>query len=266
MQNVNIFFNLDSFRRYLDAGTVNGIFQKAKKQSETGKIDFCGTETWTEANDLMRDGDSKSAALMKSAGGIKASAGEGTKTRRYSAVCGGAANVPAMLMGLPKSMIAQKKIVYKNSKVLNICYNLTVDFSVKREDIIRASAALAGAVMGLEKRGYRVNLYVCCASEEGRDICAFFVKIKDSGQYIDPKKLAYPLVNPSMLRRHFFRYVEIAPGLSDSRWPLGYGHLLRSKNDLQKLASGSGLNLKDIICLDDIKNMNPEKIAEFLAN
>lgn len=271
MQYVKIFNNLDALRRYLDAGEINAIFKAANKRaSETGSEKFCSTGSWNEANEIMRDGDAKNAALMKAAGGIKAAAGDGVKTRRYSAVCGGAANVPAMLMGLPKSMIANKKITFKDSKVLNICYNTTVDCGVRAETIIKASSALAGAIMGMEKKGYRVNLYVCCSSESKYcrrvERCAMFVKIKDSGQYMDAKKLAYPLINPSFLRRHYFRFVETSPEIKNENWPFGYGHLIDEKKDLLELAAGAGLNIKDILCLDDIKDKTPAQIAASLAN
>ena len=40
---------------------------------------------------------------------------------------------------------------------------------------------------------------------------SIMVKIKDAGQYFDGLRVAYPLVNPSFLRRHIFAVLERMP-------------------------------------------------------
>ena len=49
------------------------------------------------------------------------------------------------------------------------------------------------------------------------------VKIKDAGQYFDSLRVAYPLINPSFLRRHIFAVME---RIKDVELPSGYGAVM----------------------------------------
>ena len=112
--------------------------------------------------------------------------------------------VPKVLAGDPNNMLAIKKQAYRSTKVINIIYSMSCSGSVPATEILNNSAKLVEVICQLEKNGYRVNLY---AGDNARfkkldTHTAFIIKLKDSGKYLDPLKIAYPLVNPSFLRHH----------------------------------------------------------------
>lgn len=268
-----VFANLDGLRRYLDNAKYNDLFRcEGDRSSITGRASFTGTADYTTANDLLRDGDTNNANKLKAAAGngLKAANGDGQKTRRVSAICGGAANVPAVLMGLPKSMIAQRKFIYKDTKVLNLVYNVAIHAGIDASEINRVSINLVNAIMGIEKKGYRVNLYVsiCAEQKGGRDTeyCNMFVRIKDSGQYLDVKKMAYPLVNPSMLRRHYFRFLETSEGLKNTSWVYGYGTPVRDVAKIQEFAKKAGINAKKAVTFYQVQKKSAPEIMQFLLS
>lgn len=267
MQIVKSFTNLDGFRAYLDAAPENEVFAGRSCGSRTGSEKFAGTESYEAANILLRDADSRTAAALKAAAAVHVKTlGEGRRTRHFNAVCGGAVNVPATIMGLPKSMIRTEKVTYKDSKVLTICYNGTAASSVDKNALRDTAAALMGAIMGLEKNGYRINLYVYMGSRRGADSCNMFVRIKDSGQYLDLKKMAYPLVNPSMLRRHFLRFVETAPGLKNQSFYIGHGAVIDDAGAVQSAAKEAGLNFKKIVSFESLRGKKAPAIMEALSD
>ena len=249
-----VFSNLEGFRRYLDTAKFNDLFKyEYERSSNTGRASFTGTANYETADGLLRDGDTENAKRLTAAtgNGLKSANGDGQRARRVSAVCGGAANVPAVLMGLPKSMIKQQKFVYKDTKVLNLVYSVSIHSGIDASEINRVSINLVNAIMGIEKKGYRVNLYVCVCAERragrGSEFCNMFVRIKDSGQYMDVKKMAYPLVNPSMLRRHYFRFVETAENIKNSSWVDTYGTPIRDVLKIQEFAKNAGINAQKVV-------------------
>lgn len=266
------FSNLDGLRAYLDTAPENQVFKGRDCGSFTGSERFTGTESYEAANVLLRDGDEKSAAALKTATAARVKTlGEGRRTRRYASVCGGAASVPAALMGLPKSMIRTEKVTYKDSKVLNVCYNGSASYDISADELKDTAAALMGALMGLEKNGYRVNLYVyfgseCSARGGHYDTCNMFVRIKDSAQYLDIKKTAYPLVNPSMLRRHFLRFVETAPGLKNLYFSIGHGSPISDAGLVDTAAKNAGLHLKKIVSFYELRGLNTAAIMSKLSD
>lgn len=266
------FSNLDGLRSYLDTTPENEVFKSRRCGSHTGSEKFSGTESYEAANVLLRDGDEKSAAALKTATAARVKTiGEGKRTRRYNAICGGAVNVPAALLGLPKTMIRTEKVSYKDSKVLNVCYNGSASSDIEAYELKDTAAALMGALMGLEKNGYRVNLYVyfgskCSASRGRYDTCNMFVRIKDSAQYLDIKKTAYPLVNPSMLRRHFLRFVETAPGLTNKRFTIGHGAPVTDSDTIKNAANNAGLHLKKIVSFYELRGLDTAAIMSKLSD
>ena len=262
------FENLTAFHAYLSSTPYNTAFSGRSHDSETGTRSFTGTDSYDAAEKLLIEGDAESAAKIYRAVNvkIKRTAGAGTRTRRFSSVCGGAVNVPATLVGLPKSMYNLKKEHFETgSKVLTICYNNNASSCVSVDEKVNASAALVAAVVELENRGYRINLYASCSAYQGHEYCANFVKVKDSGQYMDLLKMSYPLVNPSFQRRHAFRFRETMPGLSRN-WVGGYGCSVTDSATVATLAEKAGLNLKKIVTYYEIKGLEPAKIVDMILS
>ena len=109
-------------------------------------------------------------------------------------------------------MIASKKIVTK-TKVINIIYNISVPGSLEASGIVNAGAKMVSIIRYLEQNNIRVNLYTIWATWDKKSghRCAFYVKIKDAGAPLNLLNIAYPIINPSMLRRHGFKWLETIP-------------------------------------------------------
>ena len=211
----NKFNSVEEFSNWLQSTPQTA---KGKEFDESNKTDeyyteFSGTKSFDEAQNLLKYGDKvnadKIAATIRK---IKAQ-GKGNETRNklYNSPCGFMPIVPKVLAGDPNNMLAIRKQRYNSTKVLNIAYNTMVSWSISTEEIIETAAKVANVIASLEKNGYRVNLYVCFSVKSTCDESSkaiSIIKIKDSGKYLDTLRIAYPLVNPSFLRRHLFAYLE----------------------------------------------------------
>lgn len=187
---------------------------------------FTGTASFEEADNLMKFGDDDNAKKIQSASAnvkAKTTPGESNRNRLYSSPCGFLPIVPRVLSGVPENMLAIRKEAYKNTKIINIVYNVTAGYSVEADEIIEVSAKVASAIKTLEKNGYRVNLYLACVCGVNSKTVCITVKTKDSGQYFDTLRAAYPLVNPSFLRRHLSAVLE---RIKEIQLTPGYGKVL----------------------------------------
>ena len=211
-----IFNKFDSVEEFSHWLQVTPQTAKGKEFDESNKTDedyteFSGTKSFDEAQNLLKYGDKVNAdKITATIRKIKAQ-GKGNETRNklYNSPCGFMPIVPKVLAGDPQNMLAIRKERYKSTKVLNIAYNTMVSWSISTEEIIETAAKVANVIASLEKNGYRVNLYAfSCGIGKRNTAFSLLVKIKDSGKYFDTLRIAYPLVNPSFLRRHAFRWLE----------------------------------------------------------
>jgi hypothetical protein len=104
--------------------------------------------------------------------------------------------------------------------------------------------------------------------ESSHEAAGAFIKIKDSGAYMDRKKMAYPLVNTSFFRRHMFKFIETNDGLKDSIWASCYGMAI-DKNAAGhekriQIAKAAGVQVKNIVSYYDIKDLDEAGIAALL--
>ena len=227
----NKFETVEAFSNWLQTTpqTKMGSFLN---ESITNSFRFTGTKSFKFADDLMKFGDKENADKINATIRKIKAQGNGNETRNklYNSPCGFLPVVPKVLAGDPQNMLAIKKQRYNSTKVLNIVYNITVSGGNKKESLFETAAKVANVIASLEKNGYRVNLYVCFSvksryNENSKAIS--IIKIKDSGKYLDTLRIAYPLVNPSFLRRHFFAYLERLEG-----YELGEGYGIPLKDEL----------------------------------
>ena len=223
-----VFNSLSAFNNALKDRPVNPVFKNAQ-HSQIDSIhyrEFTKTKSYDEASELMLHGDSTNLGKLVAVDGVDLSRLRGYKivNRQQKAVCGGFPLVPVYLTGVPKNMLASKKIAIK-TKVINIIYNISAPGSLKASSIVNAGANMVSIIRYLEKNGIRVNLYTIWATWDKKSghRCAFFVKIKDAGAPLNLLNIAYPIINPSMLRRHGFKWLETIPTKIPDRYCLGYG-------------------------------------------
>lgn len=228
-------------------------------------VGFTGTETYEEADELLLKGDKKTAGeISHKLVAIKQQLSkEAPKRRIYSTIQGCAPNVPAYIAGTPNSMINSMQKTGK-TKVLTIAYNVAVSAFVTTDEMRETATQLVGAIMALEAGGTRVNLYICVEGRGWRGKNAgqkWFVaiKIKSAGQALDTLKMCYPLIHPSMFRRHFFRWLETREGVGASLRD-GYGCVSSGVDGLKAVK----LEVDRLLTFDNCQHKDYKEIAQFI--
>lgn len=204
------------------------------EDSHTGSEDFTGTESYEAATKLAVCGDNVSAA--KVAKNIKKLRSEKAKTEQrvqrsiIRTVAGSRPCVPAAVIGHPCSMYRRKD--YKvNKPVVSVYYSVSMSGGTDAAVLVEAGAKMAEAIQIVERSGVRVNLYVGNTSRTSSQLSCCFVRVKDSAKDFELLRMAYPVVNPSFFRRHWFRWCETKESLKTREWRDGYGRPLRTKEE-----------------------------------
>ena len=240
----DLFFNFAStldLSKHLANAKVSATFAKyiLSSQKKDVSSDY-STESYEEADERLKQGDRQNVGkiqkILRTA--VLKGSGTSTKTRSYVDVVGFAPHVPNFCANVPQTMINQRVVRYKNTKVLNVLYNASVDWTVSNQKICETASKVLSEIYSAEKRGYRINLYVAISSKSDSQYCTALLKIKSSEQYMDLLKVVYPMINPMFIRRHFFRLIETTEGLN-SGFTHGYGGVVKSQSELMsKLPSG----------------------------
>lgn len=193
--------------------TLNERIKSYKGEIYDPSFKFCGTNSLDEANDLFYHGDKENADKVTAAKAKIKAQGKGYETRNslYNSPCGFMPIVPKVLAGEPNNMLAIKKQRYNSTKVLNIVFDLWVNCGISKEERAEISIKVLNVITGLERKGYRINLYAGCEFElDEKTHAGLLIKIKDSGKYTDILRIAYPLINASFLRRHCFNWLNVS--------------------------------------------------------
>ena len=125
------------------------------------------------------------------------------------------------------------------------------------DDVVDAGAKVLTYLRDLESQGYRVNLYIMMCSSEVREQIAMMVKVKDSEQYLNITKTAYPIVNPDFLRRHFIRLIECEA--TDSNFARGYGAPIYRKSDIQNVFDACRLKVDKYLNFYEVQRNGIER-------
>jgi hypothetical protein len=147
--------------------------------------------------------------------------------KHYLDVVGYTPVVPLYLQGVPTCMLNQKKTI--NNKIVTFIYQLSVPACVDQKDIMKTTTELMKNIIQLEKDGYRVNLYVMNYNDNDRGY-GYLIKLKTDRETLNIKKLCFPLVSSSMLRRIDFRVKE---RLFKDWIGGGYGHGHNSESEMR---------------------------------
>ena len=121
-----------------------------------------------------------------------------------------ALKVPLAMIGVPNNMVDMKMKPIK-CKVLDIYYDMTCGAGTSSDRIIKNGQKFLGAIIDLEKQGYKFNLYAVqtYSSEESVDVLT--VKIKSSNQPFDLKKMSFPLTHTAFFRVIGFDWYSKTP-------------------------------------------------------
>lgn len=223
---VEKFDSIEVLERTIMKRKPNRVFESEKLSSEIkGNRGWAGTSSLQEALELMKNGyEEPLAKIKKEMVNVKAKSNTPVaKVRPTVGVVGFAPCVPNAIMGLPNSMIAVERVPMK-SKILTIMYCVGVNCGTDADEIVKAGVAVLKMINTLELKGYRVKLEVeLIGCEKQNEFASVTVNVKDWRQHLDLKKLSFPLVHPSALRRIGFRWLETTPNLTEICFTRGYG-------------------------------------------
>lgn len=179
-------------------------------------------------------------------------AGTITKRRPTNYYSGYAPNVPAAIIGLPKSM---RKIVKEQRKVktISIYFNTTEAHQVTAGDLEKAGMCVLKLLYMAEISGYRVELnvvnWLASTDKKGaryigeKAVC--IVHLKQYGQPLDILKTSFPIASISMFRRLGFKWLETMPSITDDKWSDGYGYPIREREAALSTLKEAGIDLKN---------------------
>lgn len=242
---VKKFDSLSEYSRYLTK-PVSALFQMyGQESSRIGSKSFTNTESWEEAEQLLKFGDKENLAKLQTKmikQGLKGS-GETKKVETYRSFAGYAPHVPSYVAGSPLNMLRKREVKTSNRKIVNIMYSPVAHGSIDADDLLEASLAVMNFVSSLEKKGYKVNLYTIITTRKRYQTVAQIVKIKSSDDYTNLAKIVYPMVNPSFLRRHFFRFMEVTEEVTEREFCGTYGVPVYEQREVEPIWKQMGIRV-----------------------
>lgn len=206
------FKSIHEFLAYLDSHDVTprfqtrGFFPVVSEDYEPG---FNYSRTYGQSKNLLINGWEDMAKRLEKQLTLKSNSTLQKPVRKnlYD-VQGFQASVPRYLQGIPTSMVAQKQIMQKQ-KVITIVKNIGYSCAVHTDDVIENSVKALQIIKSLEAQGLKINLDIISCVEANDEIHTTRVRIKSAGERLNISKIAFPLVNPDMLRRFVFRCREV---------------------------------------------------------
>lgn len=177
-----------------------------------------------------------------------------TKARPINYYYGSKPNVPAAIIGLPKSMRRIERQPQK-VKAINILYDSGANRGTTSDDLENSGNTVIKLISYLELLGYRVNLELLVyAANKGSETALCKIKLKDYKDNLDLLKLTFPLTSAAMFRRFGFRWLETNPEIRKD-WSYSYGSKLSKEETLNSLSKvGIDINNTYLINVTDCIN------------
>ena len=252
--------SLHEFYEYLINTPFNDAFCWEKHSSVDGDYYFPKTKDFSEAVELFKNGWSDMATkLVQKLKVIENKTEPMMKPKNVLSVAGYQAIVPLYLQGVPNNMVTKKMTPVKQ-KVITLNKSIDYNGGVSADQIIEESIKAMQIVKKLEAQGYRCNLNIVLGSSEPDIKLYVKIKIKSANEKLNVSKLAFPLVHPSMLRRLFFRFIEVYPHVTKS-FVSGCGSPAKS-SELREVFKGEYLlpnfikkDVNTIKTIDDLESI-----------
>lgn len=239
------FDRIDRFCETINEREPNKVFKNRTLASATNSKNFTQTENYSDAEFLLQHGYKEGCENLSKID-VKNYHGEITMRNAVCAdVVGFSPIVPNVILGLPKSML-RNTLQPRKTPVMHLFYSPSACWRVTTEDMVFAAKKILSAVRAAELNKIRVELHVVYTGYGSNTIAMCGVKLKDFRQPLDILKISYPLVHPSMLRRHFFRWLETFPELEEQNFVNSYGKVLdekRAKAAWEKFAPKNSVHL-----------------------
>ena len=213
--------------RYNSVGEMVGLLKTRNMtsssfdnmSSKTLDSSWTGVNTYDEALEFLGKGYQPVIEKLKER--LRANiAGDGKRISFKNDVIGYAPIVPLAMQGVPQSMINHTMKPIK-AKVIDLFYDVTVNCETSSNQIIDNGSKILGAILELEQEGYKINLYAMQSYSDYKDCDMLVIKIKDSRQPIDLKRMSFPLTHTAFFRVIGFDWYSKVPG---GKYRSGYGH------------------------------------------
>lgn len=225
---VEKFDSIAKLMKVVSSRGENNVFKNENLHSQTGRENFTKTKNYEEAVYLLNYGWTKHLDEIKSGVAKVNSLSYKNTTKIKTDVIGYSPCVPRAIQGLPDSMYNMSRSQKKVSTI-SLTYEMGVPAIIATDKIVKAGITLLSMVNILEKRGVKVELNLSCGVYEEAcrnypdEVVSMVICMKKYRDNLDLKKLIFPLIHPSMLRRIFFRYVETSPKITNPYITNGYG-------------------------------------------
>ena len=253
---VNYIKTKENCKAYKDFMNDNGFL--FFHSDTVGHKEFCGTETWEEAEELLLHGWKHGAREIKRLLDTKQIYGVETKQKNVYDVAGFQCSVPRYLQGIPTNMVNKKNISQKN-KVITINKCIAYASKIKQTEIMSQAVKTLQLVNRLEKQGYRVNLNIIFGTYKWSYKYLYKVCIKPSSQRLNIKQIAFPLVHPSMLRRVMMMVMEKEEEIELKEMYKGYGYPMKEEVIKQYCNKGE-LLINSFVYEKEILNIETYKV------
>jgi hypothetical protein len=239
------FESVFQFTDYLNKGSNSKLFKDKTDSNEPDRENKVGTESYEEAQKLFSFGDRKSFELIKRTANKAQLKGSGNYIRSTTqlGVVGYVPNISAYMAGSPRCMMQRTRVTRTSSKVINVLYNCAFPWSASKKEIIEQGVKVLEFVNESERKGYRVNLYASVFADRENEAVGMMVRIKSSEQALDLLKIAYPIINPSFLRRHYFRFLEVEKEISNKHWVFSYGRPVKYWVEVKDILKDSRMKI-----------------------
>lgn len=171
---------------------------------EDRSSDWSDTDSFEEAYNRMVRGY-EYEEVTEAVGEFR-SVATGQRSRSYQDVVGHQVIVPLYLQGIPTNMVNKRPVV--DNKIVTIVYETSAPHGVSSDRIMETTKELFAKIVNLEAEGYRCNVWVIetNGNEDGK--WGFALKLKTDRETLNFKKMMFPLVSSSFLRRIGFRIKE----------------------------------------------------------
>lgn len=222
-----------------------------------------GVSSYSEALDYLNNGYQPTVDKLKETVKVNKN-GEGKRIKFENNVYGFNPIVPLALMGVPNSMINMTMKQIK-CKVIDVYYDMTCNCGTESDEIIANGQKLLGAIMALEKQGYKFNLFAVQTYSGSSSADMLIVKVKSSNNPIDLKRMSFPLTHTAFFRVIGFDWYSKTP---HGKYRGGYGTALSyefKKDELKDFAKQMFGNNAIFLRGTDIMYNGEEHIKEALT-
>ncbi len=227
-----------------------------------GDKKFTLTKNMDEANNLLRFGWNEGAKEIRNIMDLSAAASSSSSYYKLSPV-GFLPMVGPALSGSPRNML-RKVVTRQPARVVTIAYNMAVGSCIPAKWIKETAAKLFNVINSFERSGIRVELWAVDLTSDyyQRDDTVLAVRVKTASQPFNLLSMCYPIVHPSMLRRHQFAFIERL-GVKKSNWH-GYGTIITEKEKSRELLKTVRIDTENIFSYYDLSGKTETEIAKMI--